>query len=391
MRTNIDTIFLELGNMREQQQGVLRNVATSDIIQLLDWRTYTKLIRKNKLLPVTEKKSTKTLPTKSVLVKGKNPHIREHQHFNPDKKNKSKDRHKGIDDVISKLNKGGELDYKRLNNLINNHKSTNSEQMQDLFNAISDTAIAQEYVNPGSSIGTVFRNLDIDRKIAGSTVAGYLVSALTRRATNDNIRSRLIDFASSSITDVKKNSSNRDKDMAVHRLRNKAQFVDLKDRESFIDDELSKFVDQEYTEHTIRSNLFSRIGGKNKKATVIGDTLSYARNKVDTGYLSSILDHTIEKYGSSNVSKVYNKVAREYSPTIRKAVNVYMTGAGAKNDSQSASWQLLGASKNPKAVHDFMKKSKIEPHSLNLSDKSRITSVMDGWIRGSGHGIGAIT
>ncbi len=298
---------------------------------------------------------------------------------------------------------GAVSDQRELVGVLNTYKSDNPEQVQEFFDAYVTDAVFGDYQDPGSAISEKFRGLDLDHTIAGTSIAGYAHKALHTADEGKNpfkmdVVDKLGDFFLSNTAKVTKGSSITDKDMAVDRVVFDVHKQPRSKKDAFVDGELSKFVDQKYTENVIATSIFDPMGTElaswdgtprpHNDDNFLG--LAFARKNIQATKLSTVLDHTINKHGVDAVSNVFNKVKSTYSDGVQRVAQSFMKGRGAENGSQSMGLHLLGSMRDPEKMHQVMQKTDTVPQALELPLNKRTTAVMDGWGRGSGHGMGAL-
>jgi len=349
--------------------------------------------------------SIKALPTKSVFVNSKNPHIRDKQHFSPDKEEKNvppssvdntaDNSNAHIDEAITKLNDNSIIDYTKLNTAINNFDTTDTSKPKELLTALVDHIGAVDKKNKGEGI-KVLEGLNLEHNIGGSSVASYLFDAANNPTNKvydySNIKNHILDNS----VNVNKHSSIADKTMGLYKIKKDTANVPLEKREQFVDDKLSEFVDQDFTEHVIKSNVFNKIDSAIKDFSkynmdIVKTTQTSLGTKNDKSIeLNSVLDHVLKTQGVDKVAQVFDKCKSEFDSNTQEVATQFMKGKGVIDDHRSLSWSMLSSSRNPKLMHALMERTGTEPVALSRPVNERVTALIDGWMNGNKHGMGLL-
>ena len=304
-------------------------------------------IKESKPKKVREK-TLRQLPTKTVFVKSKHPHLRTKQHYKP-----KVDQHSDLRQ-IDKLLEAEKPDFERINKFV-------SSLPESVDKGKFLVTLSNYKTNLLKHDGTL-NNLDINKKIAGKTLLEHL-APLYGDEHDLFFRKYLSDRLDLSKVDTKKLTPGQ-KDSLFGLIVDRAKTLPIEDRNKYLDLALSKIIDGGF--------LVRRFKEFKKSKTEPSAFLEGT-----TANLTTSLDFVLQHYSDTDkLSKSLTKILEKADPD-NKLTSELLTN-------------LLAGSRNPNKMFRLLDRmGKLDPR-LKQDYKKTAGHLLDAWKLSTLEGLGTL-
>jgi|GEM_PF-5706523 len=288
------------------------------------------------LTPKIREKSTKSLPVKTVLVKSKNPYLRTHQHYDP---NKGKS-------LFGKKNLK-KSEFKDLNAFISS--------LPETIDKGKFTGILHEYLKTANAnkFGFTTSGLDIDKKINGVHLLSHIMAV-----TNNK---HLIKTISNDFDEIPNGNSLIEKVAGFKFYTTKASEIPIEHRNAFLNVKLKK---------TVNSNLINHYYKQFKKHANSPESKNF---KEASKNLTTLLDFALHIGGVDRTASVLKEIFK---------------ASGENEASRAMLKNFVSHSTNPKMAMNLLEKSGSLPKVF--SGKNIDSELLKHWGYSTTSGVGVL-